>query len=51
MAAASEVTSANIRAQDFCELDDETNAQINYPLRLSPAIHMIGRPAAWRWLR
>jgi hypothetical protein len=28
----------NIQAQGFCGLDDETYAQINYPLRLSPAI-------------
>ena len=41
MAAASEVTRANIRAQGFCGLDDATYAQINYPLRLSPAICMI----------
>ncbi len=41
MAAASEVTRANIRAQGFCGLADETYAQINYPLRLSPAICMI----------
>ena len=41
MAAASEVTRANIRAQGFCGLDDEAYAQINYPLRLSPAICMI----------
>jgi hypothetical protein len=31
----------NIQAQGFCGLDDETYAQINYPLRLSPAICML----------
>jgi len=31
----------NILAQGFCGLDDETCAQINYPLRLSPAICMV----------
>jgi hypothetical protein len=31
----------NIQAQGFCDLDDETCAQINYPLRLSPAICMV----------
>lgn len=41
MAAASAAVRANIRAQGFCGLDDETYAQINYPLRLSPAICMI----------
>jgi len=30
----------NIQAQGFCGLDDETCTQINYPLRLSPAICM-----------
>src|SRR5258705_5607213 len=30
-----------IQAQGFCGLDDATYAQINYPLRLSPAICMI----------
>ncbi len=38
-------TSATIReriqAQGFCGLDDATYAQINYPLRLSPAICMV----------
>lgn len=29
-----------IRAQGFCGLDDRTYAQLNYPLRLSPAICM-----------
>jgi hypothetical protein len=32
---------ANIQAQGFCGLDDKTCAQINYPLRLSPAICMV----------
>jgi Domain of unknown function (DUF4395) len=31
----------NIQAQGFCGLDDQTCAQINYPLRISPAICMI----------
>lgn len=31
----------NIRAQGFCGLDEKTCAQINYPLRLSPAICMV----------
>jgi hypothetical protein len=31
----------NIEAQGFCGLDDKTGAQINYPLRLSPAICMV----------
>ena len=31
----------NIQAQGFCGLDDNTYAQINYPLRLSPAICML----------
>ncbi len=31
----------NIEAQSFCGLNDETCAQINYPLRLSPAICMV----------
>jgi len=30
----------NIQAQGFCGLDDKTCAQINYPLRLPPAIRM-----------
>jgi hypothetical protein len=30
----------NIQAQGFCGLDDQTCAQINYPLRISPAICM-----------
>ena len=31
----------NIQAQGFCGLDDKTSAQLNYPLRLSPAICMV----------
>jgi hypothetical protein len=31
----------NIQAQGFCGLDDQICAQINYPLRLSPAICMV----------
>ncbi len=30
-----------IQAQGFCGLSDATYAQINYPLRLSPAICML----------
>ena len=30
-----------IQAQGFCGLDDATYAQLNYPLRLSPAITMV----------
>ena len=30
-----------IQAQGFCGLDDETYRQVNYPLRLSPAICMV----------
>ncbi len=30
-----------IHAQGFCGLDDKTSTQINYPLRLSPAICMV----------
>jgi hypothetical protein len=32
---------ARIEAQGFCDLDAQTYAQINYPLRLSPAICMV----------
>lgn len=31
----------NIQAQGFCGLDDKTYMQINYPLRLSPALCML----------
>lgn len=31
----------NIEAQGFCGLDDKTSVQLNYPLRLSPAICMV----------
>ena len=30
-----------IQAQGFCGLDDATYRQINYPLRISPAICMV----------
>lgn len=30
-----------IQAQGFCGLDDETYKQLNYPLRMSPAICMV----------
>ena len=48
----------NIQAQGFCGLDDKTSAQINYPLRLSPAICMVWAAAGtalasptilWAW--
>lgn len=32
---------ARIQAQGFCGLDDATYRQINYPLRMSPAICMV----------
>lgn len=41
MPALSERVRDNIRAQGFCGLPDETYAQINYPLRLAPAICMV----------
>ena len=41
MSAASATVRTNIQAQGFCGLDDDTYAQINYPLRLSPAICMV----------
>jgi len=41
VSAASATARTNIQAQGFCGLDDETYAQINYPLRLSPAICMV----------
>ena len=31
----------NLQAQGFCGLDDRTYAQINYPLRLAPALCML----------
>jgi hypothetical protein len=31
----------HIRAQGLCGLDDATHSQINYPLRLSPAIRLV----------
>jgi hypothetical protein len=36
-----ETVRTNIEAQGFCGLDDETSMQINYPLRLAPAICMV----------
>ncbi len=41
MSTVSETVRERIRAQGFCGLDEQTYAQINYPLRLSPAICMI----------
>jgi hypothetical protein len=40
MAMASARARERIEAQGFCNLDERTYAQINYPLRLSPAICM-----------
>jgi hypothetical protein len=34
----------NVQAQGFCGLGDSTCGQINYPLRLSPAICMAPTP-------
>jgi len=41
MSPISAATRERIRAQGFCGLDDATYAQIDYPLRLSPAICMV----------
>lgn len=41
MSAASVTVRTNIQAKGFCGFDDDTYAQINYPLRLSPAICMV----------
>jgi hypothetical protein len=40
MSTFTETARARIQAQGFCDLDDKTYAQLNYPLRLSPAICM-----------
>lgn len=40
MSTVSATVRERIQAQGFCGLDDQTCAQINYPLRLSPAICM-----------
>lgn len=40
MATVSATVRERIQAQGFCGLDDRTCAQVNYPLRLSPAICM-----------
>lgn len=40
MSTFTETVRARIQAQGFCDLDDRTYAQLNYPLRLSPAICM-----------
>lgn len=40
MSAATQTIRKRIEAQGFCDLDDQTYAQLNYPLRLSPAICM-----------
>src|SRR5688572_26245561 len=34
-------TRERIEAQGFCDLDEQTYAHINYPLRISPAICMV----------
>ena len=41
MSTASFTIRDRIQAQSFCGLDDATYMQINYPLRLSPAICMV----------
>jgi len=41
MSQISETVRERIQAQGFCGLNDTTYAQINYPLRLSPAICMV----------
>jgi hypothetical protein len=41
MRVVSEAVRENIRAQGFCGLPDEAYAQINYPLRLAPAICLL----------
>ncbi|HSC94118.1 MAG TPA: DUF4395 family protein [Burkholderiales bacterium] len=41
MSTVSKTVRERIEAQGFCGLDDRTCAQINYPLRLSPAICMV----------
>ncbi len=41
MSAATQTIRERIEAQGFCDLSDESYAQFNYPLRLSPAICMI----------
>jgi uncharacterized protein DUF4395 len=41
MSTVTETVRERIQAQGFCGLDDRTCAQINYPLRLSPAICMV----------
>lgn len=40
MSTVSATVRERIQAQGFCGLDDDTCAQVNYPLRLSPAICM-----------
>jgi hypothetical protein len=41
MSTVSTTVRERIEAQGFCGLDDRTCAQVNYPLRLSPAICMV----------
>jgi hypothetical protein len=41
MSTVSSTVCERIQAQGFCGLDDKTCEQINYPLRLSPAICMV----------
>jgi hypothetical protein len=41
MSTALETVRERIQAQGFCGLDDAACAQLNYPLRLSPAICMV----------
>ncbi len=40
MATPASTVRERIEAQGFCDLDDKTYAQLNYPLRLAPAICM-----------
>src|SRR6478672_1528073 len=41
MSQISTIARERMQAQGFCGLSDATYAQINYPLRLSPAIMMV----------
>jgi hypothetical protein len=41
MSSTLETVRENIQAQGFCGLDDKTCVEINYPLRMSPAICMV----------
>jgi hypothetical protein len=41
MTQATAIVRERIQAQGFCGLDDTTYAQVNYPLRMAPAICMV----------